>query len=166
MPFFVSKFPYPLKESQDKRDQSCFIGLTGINRSTRNMLWKNKYAHFSEYYQEQVFNNMLLAGFSEGGICALNFDTGEYIWCLPKGKISNIAVDESEDIGYFLRYDFSLVKIDLTTGGILAETQFLPKTLPAEMQQHSYGYVVVVTKDTVIVSFGDSDQTFGLKVNP
>jgi outer membrane protein assembly factor BamB len=157
----------PLPAPQDEGAvPSCWIGLTGIDRVTRKNLWKNKYAHFSEYFQEQTVNNMVLTGFSEDGICALKPDTGEHTWCLPVGKISNIALSEDNKIGYYLRNDFSLVKINLSTGGIVSETKFLPKTLPAEMQKQSYGYRVAVTKDTVIVSFGDSDQTFGLKISP
>jgi len=33
------------------------------------------------------------------------------------------------------------------------------------MKKYAYGNVSV-TKDTVIVSFGDSDQTFGLRIDP
>lgn len=146
--------------------ESCYIGLTGIDRVTGKTLWENNKAHYSEYYQEQPTHKMVLVGFSEDGICALNAETGGYNWCLPEGKISNIAVDNDRETGYFIRHDFSLVKINLPTGSILAETKFLPTSLPSGMERDSYAYRVSLTKDIVIVSFGDSEQTFGLRFNP
>lgn len=156
----------PLTPSQDGAVETCWAGLTGIDRTTGKTLWKNKRPIYSEYYQEQSVNNVLFVEFPGDGICVLNPENGEYNWCLPEGKISNIAIDEDKKISYFLRHDFSLVKINLLTGGILAETQFLPMTLPEGMQRDSYGYRVAVTKDVVIVSFGDGNQTFGLRFNP
>lgn len=152
----------PLSPAQDGASQDCWIGLTGTDRVTGKTLWKNNRAHFSESYQEQTVNNMVLAGFSEDGICTLDPVTGEHFWCLPGGKISNIAIDRDKNTGYFLRNDFNLVKINLLTGGILAKTQFLPLE---KIQQNSYS-TVAITKDTVIVSFGDSKETFGLRLNP
>jgi len=156
----------PLTPSQDGAVERCWVGLTGIDRATGKILWKNNKPVFSEYYQEQSVNNMVFVEFPGDGICSLNPNTGEYTWCLPEGKISNIAIDNDKKIGYFIRHDFSLVKINLLTGGILAETQFLPMVLPEGMERDNYGYKVAVTKDIVIVSFGDSDQTFGLRFTP
>jgi outer membrane protein assembly factor BamB len=156
----------PLTDPEPGAAQNCVVGLTGINRLNGKRLWVNSEATYSEVYQEQAVNNLVFVEVRGGKTCALNPDAGGYTWCLPDGKISNIAIDSARNTGYFLRNDFSLVKIDLPTGAILAETQFLPKVFPAEMQKYSYGYIVAVTKDTVIVSFGDSDQTFGLKNSP
>jgi hypothetical protein len=156
----------PLTPSQDGAVEHCWVGLTGVDRATGQILWKNNKPIFSEYYQELSDNNVVYVEFPGDGICPLSPNTGEYAWCLPEGKISNIATDNDGTTGYFIRHDFSLVKIDLLTGGILAETQFLPMVLPEEMERDNYGYRVAVTKDTVIVSFGDSDQTFGLRFNP
>jgi len=155
----------PLTIPQDEATQSCWIGLTGIDHVTGITLWKNNKAHYSEYYQERSAGNMFLVGFSEDGICLLDSETGGHNWCLPAGKISNFAVDNDRATGYFIRNDFSLVKINLLTGSILAETQFLPTVLPKGMERDEYGYRVVVTKNMVIVSFRDSNQTFGLKFN-
>jgi hypothetical protein len=156
----------PLRPSQDGSFERCWVELTGVDRKTGKILWKNNKPIFSEDYQEQSVNNMVFVEFPGEGICSLNPNTGEYAWCLPEGKISNIAIDHDGKTGYFIRHDFGLVKTNLLTGDILAETQFLPKVLPAGMQKDGYAYGVVVTKDTVIVSFGDSEQTFGLKFSP
>ena len=156
----------PLTPSQNGAVKTCWVGLTGIDRTTGTILWKNNKPIFSEYYQEQPVNNVLFVKFPGNRICALNPDIGEYDWCLPEGNLSNITIAEGEKSGYLLRYDFNLVKINLLTGDILTETQFLPMILPEGMQRDNYGYRVAVTKDAVIVSFGDSDQTFGLKFNP
>jgi hypothetical protein len=156
----------PLTPSQDGAVESCWAGLTGVDRATGKILWKNNKPVYSEYYQEPLINNMIFLESLGNGICSLNPETGGYAWCLPQGKISSIAIDNDGITGYFIRYDFSLVKINLLTGGILAETRFLPNTLPAGMQKDGYAYRVAVTKDTVIVSFGDSEQTFGLHFDP
>jgi len=155
----------PLTPSQDGAVERCWVGLTGVDRVTGEVLWKNNKPVFSEDYQERSVHNLVFVEFPGDGVCVLNPNTGEYDWCLPEGRLSNIAIDGDGETGYFLRHDFSLVKINLLTGSILAETQFLPTALPKEMQEYSYGSVAI-TKDTVIVSFGDSYQTFGFKFNP
>ena len=155
----------PLTPAKDGAVERCWVGLIGVDRSTGKILWKNNKPVYSEYYQEQSVNNMVFVEYPGEGICSLNPNIGEYAWCFPESIISNIVIDNDRKIGYFIRHDFSLVKTNLLTGGILAETKFLPMALPVGMQRDSYGYRVAVTKDTVIVSFGDSDQTFGLSFN-
>jgi hypothetical protein len=96
----------------------------------------------------------------------LDIKTGKYIWCRPEEYKSNLGMEEDEDSGYILRSDFSLVKLDLTSGKVLDEIQFLPKELPEEMRNTGYSYSVCVTKDAVTVSFSDSGETFGIKNIP
>lgn len=156
----------PITPSQDGAIERCWVGLTGVDHVTKKVLWKNNKPAFLDDSQEHSINNILFVEFPGVGMCALNPDTGGDDWCLPGRKISNLAIDSDRKTGYFVREDFCLVKINLLSGGILAETNFSPKILPAGMQKEDYAYRVAITKDAVIVSFGDSEQTFGLKFNP
>ena len=74
-----------------------------------------------------------------------------------------MAVDQQFQLGYVMRDDFVLEKIDLGTGNVSGEIHFLPSTLSKEMLQHSQSYSVTLMDSIMIVSFSDSDQTFGLK---
>jgi hypothetical protein len=78
----------------------------------------------------------------------------------------SITIEEDEAVGYILTSNFILEKVDLTTGESLAEIQFLPRELPKNMQNTEFEYTISATKDAIIVSFGDSGQTFGLKNIP
>jgi outer membrane protein assembly factor BamB len=98
-------------------------------------------------------------------ICALNLQTGKYNWCRTENYISNIAIDRQTKRGYVIRDDFVLEIIDLQTGNVLGETRFLPNALSKEMLQQSQSYSVTLSDGVVIVSFSDSDQTFGLSLN-
>jgi hypothetical protein len=100
------------------------------------------------------------------GLCALDIETGNFKWCRSERYISNIGIDADEAAGYILRSDFILEKVDLSTGATLAEIQFFPIELPREMQNTEFEYSISVTKDVIIVSFGDSGQTFALRNIP
>jgi outer membrane protein assembly factor BamB len=143
-------------------------GMIGIDHQTGKILWSNPGPIFlrAEWFPIQSNDDILFVLTSDLGICGLNLNTGEYVWCRPERYISKIGLIRDNNVGYVVRGDFSLVKIDLITGNILAETQFLPKELAPDIRNRIFEYSVGVTKDTVVISFSDSDQTFGLKVLP
>lgn len=143
-------------------------GMNGIERSTGKVLWENAESSFriEEWFPVQSLGQSIFVLTDDLGICSFNFFTGEYIWCLPDKFISNLGVNTVNRIGYILDGDFLLLEIDLDTGQILAETQFLPRELPEDMRSRGFEYTISVTKDAVVVSFSDSVQTFGLRIAP
>jgi outer membrane protein assembly factor BamB len=144
------------------------IGLRGIDHTTGEIIWENINHVFSREngFPIQSGSNSFIVLTDSYGICALDIETGRYIWCRPEEYKSNLGMEEDENVGYLLRKDFSLIKLNLASGEVLAEIQFLPKELPQEMQNTGYEYSLAVTKDAVIVSFGDSGETFALRNLP
>jgi len=141
--------------------------VTGLTK------WENhdKVFSVSEWRKPQLYDNQSLIVFMSAyvtvtpfgrEVCLFNYITGNYAWCRPEKYISHFGIIEKEGIGYILRDDFVLVKVNLRTGEVLDETSFSPNHLPENGQQ--YGYFVEVTRDnTILVYFGDSQQLFGLK---
>ena len=140
--------------------------MIATSRATGTTLWTNNGPTFYTDFPIASMNNTVFVRVPDSKICALNINVGEYIWCRPEEYISNIGINGDKNIGYAIRNDFALIKIDLASGKILAETSFLPKQLPEDMQNIGFGYLVSVTKDAVIASFGDSRQAFGLQILP
>lgn len=144
------------------------IGMRGVDHTTSEIIWENANRVFlrEEWFPIQSFDNTIIVLTDSLGICALDIKTGEYTWCRPEEYKSNLGLEEGEDVGYILRNDFTLIKLNLASGEVLAEIQFLPKELPQEMKNTGYEYSIAVTKDAVIVSFSDSGETFGLRNIP
>ncbi len=141
-------------------------GMIGVDHITRKTLWSNEEQAFIKIKQFpiQSTDHTLFVLTSNRGICSLDIISGNYVWCRPEEYISNMSLNHSENTGYVINSDFSLVRIDLLTGEILGKIQFLPNELPSDMQNRGFEYSVTATRDDVIVSFGDSNQTFGLKL--
>jgi outer membrane protein assembly factor BamB len=145
------------------------VGMRGINRITGETIWGNNNPVFPRDlgFPIRSVGNSIIVLTDSYGMCSLDIKTGRYIWCRSERCISNLGIEEEDkDEGYILRSDFMLVKLNLATGETLAEIQFLPKELPQEMRDTIYGYSVSVTKDVVIISFSDSDETFAIKNIP
>jgi outer membrane protein assembly factor BamB len=145
--------------------------LTAFDGNSNQRLWNLDRSFFiSEGWKpKESEEGVLIVGYQAlmsnsliREICALNLRTGKYNWCHTENYISDIAIDRQSQIGYVMRADFVLEEIDLSTGSILGEIRFLPNTLPEEMLRFSYSYSVTLNDSIVIVSFGDSSQTFGL----
>jgi len=138
--------------------------MVGIDHKTGKSLWTNNGPMFvrSERFPIQSIDSTIFVQTSDLGICGLNLISGKYLWCRTEEYISNMSLNRDENAGYVIRSDFSLVKIDLSTGKDLAEIGFSPKELPAPMQNRGFEYSTAYTQDAIVVSFGDSDQTFGL----
>ena len=108
---------------------------------------------------QDIGEDILIVGYNDKRICALNLRTGEDKWCRPEAYISKVAVNLQSQLGYAMRSDFVLVTIDMQTGNILGETRFLS----SEPNKEYLGFVsIVFSNGVVVVSFYDSGQTFGL----
>jgi hypothetical protein len=104
----------------------------------------------------------LIIGFIKG-ICALNLQTSKYSWCHPEIYISDIAIDYQSQLGYAMREDLVLLTIDLRTGNVLGEIQFL-SSKPIDEQIGSMSSIAF-SNGVVVISFSDSGQTFGLSLS-
>jgi outer membrane protein assembly factor BamB len=99
------------------------------------------------------------------GICSLDLKTGKSTWCRPEEFVSSMAVDRSSRRGYAMRADLVLLTVDLHDGSILGQTTFLTsQTAPGDLST-PIGVNVVVCDGVVVVSFADSNQTFGLSIH-
>ncbi len=137
--------------------------LVGKDAVTGQQLWETETIFFTRGRYQRYDEQTLLVTSADKELCAFNFRVGKYVWCIA-GNYLTYYVGIKNTIGYVLRNDFVLVKIDLQTGAILAETEFFPKQLPPENEKYSYNYFVTVTQnDTVVVYFEDSQQLFGLR---
>jgi outer membrane protein assembly factor BamB len=140
-----------------------FRASSAYNKQTGEPLW-TRYTQLDvdEDQQPQVIGtDILLVGYQDKRICALNLQTGKDNWCRPEAYISKVAVNRQSQLGYAMRDDFVLATIDLKTGNVLGETSFLS----SESAKEYSGFVssVVFSDGVVVVSFYDSGQTFGLK---
>jgi outer membrane protein assembly factor BamB len=137
--------------------------LKAIDKRTGKLLWTNDRLLYIDEGQEpiDIGNNNLLVGFTKG-VCALNLQSGKYDWCHPEIYISDIAIDYQSQLGYAMRNDLVLLTIDLHTGDVLAETNFL-SSQPINEQTGSMSSITF-SDGILVVSFSDSGQTFGLSL--
>jgi outer membrane protein assembly factor BamB len=138
--------------------------LTSIDEQTGSLLWTNDRLFYLDEGQDplSIGNDNLLVGFLRG-VCLLSLQTGEYIWCRPEINIANVAVDYKSQRGYAMRSDLVLLTIDLQTGEVLGETRFLSNEPINE--QFVPVSSIAFSDGVVVVSFSDSRQTFGIKIN-
>jgi outer membrane protein assembly factor BamB len=138
--------------------------LTSIDEKTGSILWINdRLFHLDEGQDPlDVGNDNLLVGFLSG-VCLLSLQTGEYIWCRPDIDIANVAVDYESQRGYAMASGLVLLSIDLQTGEVLGETRFLSNE-PIDEQVVPVSSIAF-SDGIVVVSFSDSKQTFGVKVD-
>ncbi len=101
--------------------------------------------------------------YSGPNVCNLDVSNGKYNWCTPGSYISNIAIDDTKSLGYILNDNFSLSSLDLRTGKILKNIQFLPDKLPDTLRDRGFEYSISISGDIKIIEFGDSLQIFGIK---
>jgi outer membrane protein assembly factor BamB len=139
--------------------------LTAFDRMSGMELWTSPGPVFlsTEGLSPRSFDLDSLIVFSGSHICNLDVSIGKYLWCTPGSYISNIAIDDKNGIGYMLNKNFSLLLLDLRTGKILHEIQFLPIKLPDTLSNRWFSYSISISGDTIIISFGDSHQLFGIK---
>ncbi len=139
--------------------------MVGIDRSTGGQLWSNHGPFFVklESFPIQSAGGMLYVLSPESGICAVDLASGLYAWCRGGEYISNMAISPDRKTGYALDSMFALQAIDLESGKLVGEVQFVPSELPTDLQSLGFDYSVSATKDAIMVSFGDSDQTFGFR---
>lgn len=140
--------------------------MLGINRTTGERLWASTGKPFlrEERFQITRVHDALLVSLSGGQICSLLLTSGDYRWCSRVEYISNAAVDASRNVAYALTREFALTRISLTAGETQIESQFLPEVLAEELHNREYRYTVAVARGPVVVSFGDSAQTFAVDV--
>jgi outer membrane protein assembly factor BamB len=138
--------------------------LTSIDEQTGSLLWTNDRLFYLDEGQDPlgVGNDNLFVGFLSG-VCLLSLQTGEYIWCRPDIDIANVAVDREAQRGYAMRGDLVLLTIDLQTGEVLGETRFLSNE-PID-EQFVPVSSIAFSDGVLIISFSDSKQTFGIKVD-
>lgn len=142
-------------------------GMVAYKQGTTQSLWNTPEQVFvaeEGTIPEILDANSLVVFVIDKGICSLNLDTGRYTWCMYERPVSDIAIDQKSSIGFFLREDYSLVALDLDTGKELESIQFTPSTLPSSLLNSSFPYSVALSENILIVSFGDSDQTFALNI--
>jgi outer membrane protein assembly factor BamB len=139
--------------------------LAAFDKQTDESLWTkcdmcDMFYAREDKEPQHIDTDTLIVGYKDKRICALDLLIGKDRWCRPEAYISKVAIDHQSQLGYAMRDDMVLVTIDLQTGNVLGETSFLS----SEPAQEYFGFVPIVFSDgTVVVSFGDSGQTFGLK---
>lgn len=139
--------------------------LTAFDKQTGESLWIKCDVCDMFYAREDkepqhMDTDTLIVGYKDKRICALDLRTGKDRWCRPEAYISRVAIDHQYQLGYAMRDDYVLVTLDLQTGNILGETVFLT----SEPDKEYFDFVPIAFSDgVVIVAFGDSGQTFGLK---
>jgi outer membrane protein assembly factor BamB len=142
-------------------------GFGAFDRQTGKLLWSEGYPFYLNegIEPEDLGTDFLLVAMEPGstfirGICALDLHTGLHNWCRPEEFNSLMGVDPQSQVGYAVRGDFVLLTIDLQTGKVLGETSFIS----SELTGKELGSVspVMVSDGIVVISFGDSKQTFGL----
>jgi outer membrane protein assembly factor BamB len=138
--------------------------ITVLDKQTGKSLWTkcdmcNMFDVNEGKEPQGIGRDILIVGYNDKRICALNLRTGKDEWCRPEAYISKVAVDLQSQLGYAMRSDFALVTIDMQTGNILGETRFL-----SSEPDKNYSEVVSVafSDGVVVISFYDSGQTFGL----
>jgi hypothetical protein len=99
------------------------------------------------------------------GYCALGLQDGSVAWCTNDRPISNFSAAEDQGYGYYLRNDFRLIRVDLSSGQADLEVPFLPSRLPSSMSRNRYEYWVAAKDGSVAVLFSDSNQLFVLDVS-
>jgi outer membrane protein assembly factor BamB len=99
------------------------------------------------------------------GYCALRLQDGSVAWCTNDRPVSNFSAVEEQGYGYYLRNDFRLIRVDLSSGQADLEVPFLPSTLPSSMSGYRYEYWVAADGGSVAVLFSDSNQLFVLDVS-
>jgi hypothetical protein len=144
--------------------------LDAFDNKTNKLLWTKSLSFYVDnmWEPQNINKDILLVGDTRGpswnsttGVDALNLQTGEYVWQRPETYLSRIAIDHQSQRGYIVREDFALVTIDLQTGNVLGETSFLTSAIP---EQRSLFVSIAFGNGIVVISFGDSEQTFGLSL--
>lgn len=149
--------------------------LSAFNRQTGDTLWIKTQSFYIDEIQtpQRLSEDALMVGYKSAGtsshvkgICSLNLQSGEYNWCRPEIYISKMAIDQQSQQGCAVRDDSVIVTIDLQTGNVLGETRFSTSILPArDLPNQQPLFVSLACKNgTMVVSFGDSRQTFGLSL--
>jgi outer membrane protein assembly factor BamB len=138
-------------------------GINRFNKQTGVFLWKQRQAFYirENFVPQNLGEDILYVPVRSSSICALNLLTGEYDWCRPEKFNSGIAIDYQSQYGYALRDDNVLLRLNLATGDILSETSFLSSELPSS--ETGTFASIAVSNGNIIISFVDSQQTFGLK---
>jgi outer membrane protein assembly factor BamB len=143
--------------------------IGGKDRKTGDDLWQIDAGAFDVMRTSpaQFINNQSLFIRFSRKICLLNINSGKYLWCRPDVYISNVGLTFDRNNGYLLRDDFVLEKIDLNSGKVVGETQFMPRLSDGQNDLHLPESFITITDDgTVIIIFGDSNQLIGLRNTP
>ena len=144
--------------------------LSAFDRQTESKSWNKILSFYIDEVQtpQRLSADYLMIGYKAAGtsshvkgICSLNLQSGEYNWCRPEIYFSRMAIDQQSQRGCAMRDDSVLVTIDLQTGNVLGETRFLTSDLP---DQQPLFVSIACENGIVVVSFGDSRQTFGLSL--
>ena len=134
--------------------------LQAINSNTKSIEWEtslnNDYISFAPSFEEHG----IIVQTGLDSIFSLNPSTGEILWG-HENVISNTATDGTNV--YFLTDEAKLLAIDIETGVISGEVQFLPKSI-AHIQNRVFR--VTASEDYLVVYFGDSNELFAFQINP
>lgn len=142
--------------------------MVAFDHRTRAELWNSDEIPFVRMEGVPIhgLGGTLIVPTAKRGICALDLRLGIYNWCRHEEYISNTDVDADTMLGRAVTQGFTLTTINLISGEILEQIQFLPKELPPDLRPMEYSYTVSASRNTVIASFGDSNQTFGISLAP
>lgn len=143
-----------------QKDSSNY--LIGLNKQSGDHLWIGS-VYIGEGHNPLEVGNEGLIVSVEKGICKLNLKTGRYNWCHPEIDISNIAINEKAQVGYAIQDDIRLVTLNLNDGKIMSQEQFLSNQ-PNNNDQGTPVTSVAFSDGVVVISFSDSEQTFGLDI--
>lgn len=143
--------------------ESPAYALAAYNEQTNELLWRsNSLPYIRENYKPRdIGDNNLAVGYL-GVLCILNIKTGNTKWCRSELELPNLAIDYQAHRGYIMKDDLVLLTMDLQSGNILGETNFLsrkPIDKPASLLSS-----ISFSDGVLIVSFSDSGQTFGLEI--
>ncbi|NIR25765.1 MAG: PQQ-binding-like beta-propeller repeat protein [Gammaproteobacteria bacterium] len=107
-----------------------------------------------------------VAEFRGDGVRAVDRQTGEILWQMEDGIISNVAATET--VLYLLRRDRRLLGLDTRTGKVVTSVQFEPSPITSKDVDRGFmgGYYVAVDKEAgrLYAYLGDSAQLFAFKI--
>jgi len=133
---------------------------------TQSILWEYSLNEF--FTAHALFtDNMIILLTQTGSIYGLDKKTGNLLWKLDEHVISNVAANKSQL--YFLTNDGYLKVLDMNNGREITKLEFTHA--PFELSSSSsdniigaYNIWVDSQNDIVVVSFGDSCQVMGIKL--
>ncbi|PIE81277.1 MAG: hypothetical protein CSA11_04595 [Chloroflexi bacterium] len=134
-----------------------------FNQEQNKIIWQSE--NFS-VIQPPIFTDQRIVAKSGSQAIALNIDNGQPVWQYSKNQngwslFSNIA--ESNNIVYFITSERNLLAIDILTGAILGQVQFLP--LPNNTRDNDT-FHVTASGEHVLVHTGSGNQIFSFRFSP